>query len=63
MIDLVPFEKFSWRLNGLTRRTVERMSAKGKFPAYLRWSAYSEPLWSLAAVENWIAEKLAPLEA
>lgn len=63
MIDLVAFEIFAPDLKGLTRRTVERMSAKGAFPAFVRWSPYAEPLWSLAAVRKWIDAKLSPLEA
>ena len=60
-MDLVSFAEFSHELNGLRRKTAERMSLRGDFPPFVRWSAYAEPLWSLAQVRAWIADKLSPL--
>jgi|VirMetMinimDraft_7_1064189.scaffolds.fasta_scaffold25724_3 predicted DNA-binding transcriptional regulator AlpA len=64
MMDLVPYEAFAAELHGgLRRRTLERMSASGDFPPMMRWSRHSPPQWSLSAVRQWIADKLAPLDA
>lgn len=60
--DLCLHEAFADLLPDVPRRRLESMSRKGEFPPFVRWTPHSAPLWSRAAVMNWIEARIALIQ-
>ena len=57
--DFIKFSEFAHRVPGLTIRQAMKLSNAGSFPKYVKWSERSQPVFNRAAVEAWIARRVA----
>lgn len=61
-IELVGWEALAPRLPTLSERIAVRMAARGEFPAPVRFSPRTPPLWKAVEVESWISQRLGASE-
>ena len=60
--QFVEWDSFSSRLPTLTARIALRMAARSEFPAPVRLSPRTPPLWRSVEIEAWISQRLGVAE-